>query len=119
MSFDNMKHMAKENDGGLMAEVAGSKPSEEEPHYSYGLALTLDDDDLKKVGMDCDDPDCQTGNYIHLEVLAKVTGVHKMEAGHSLNLQITHMCIEDGDKEPDGDEDDHYDGKVLRAAGPY
>lgn len=118
MGFDYMQHMKKEplkeTDGG----VVGTDTPEKEDHYSYGLALTLDHEDLQKVGLDCDDPECQTGNYLKLDVLAKVTGVHKTDAGHSLNLQITHMCIE-GEEESDDGEDDHYDGKVIRAAGPY
>lgn len=117
--FDKFQHMAKkpleERDAGIVAD--------EEPHYSYNLALSLDHEDLETVGLDCNDSDCEVGNYIHLEVLAKVTGVHKTDSGdgakNMLNLQITHMCINDEESHEEPDDDEAYEGKEYRKSGPY
>ena len=125
MSFEKMAHMAKEvvkeNDGGLAAAGPGEVPSG--PQYPYSLAISLEDEQMEKLGLDCDDEDCQVGNYLHLEVLAEVTGYSKNKTSDGerrcLNLQITHMQINDGEETEEAEEEDHYDGKVLRAAGPY
>lgn len=125
MAFDHMIHMAKEvvpeRDGGLAAAAPAQAA---EPLYPYNLSLSLTDEELEKLGLDCDDEDCQVGNYLHGHFLAEVTGVSKNKAQDGerrmLNLQITHLAVEDEDEENrEFDEDEAYEGKIYRQAGPY
>ena len=93
--------------------------------YPYSTSISLEDEELEKLGLDITDEECQVGNYLQIMVLAEVTGknIRSTTDGEKkcLNLQLTHMKVlgdEDSEhEEPDGDE--HYDGKVIRAAGPY
>ena len=71
------------------------------PDYPFGLSLTLQNDELEKLGLDCNDADCKVGNYIHLHILAEVMGIHKVGENITLNLQSTHAKIEDEDAEDD------------------
>lgn len=97
--YDGMKSMAKTP---MQAEQAG-KPSDEAV-YPYSLSITLTDDELEKLGLDCSDPECQVGCYLHINALAEVVGIHKVDTGQgekkTLSLQITHMeCCEEGEGE--------------------
>ncbi len=120
MSYDSMVHMAK-----IPHEQESASAQPEESVYPYNLSLSLTGDELEKLGLDCSDEDCQVGNYLHLEVLAEVTGYHKSETtggtSHTLNLQITHMQLEDDESEDSEGEvaDENEGGEVLRKAGPY
>lgn len=78
-------------------EAEEHQEKEQEPLYPYNLTLTLTEDILKKLGMDCGDDDCRVGNYLHLHALAEVIGVSKT----GVNIQITHMKCEDEDQEND------------------
>ncbi len=74
--------------------------------YPIGLTITLTDKELEKL--DCDD-DCEVGDMIHLFAMAEVTSVSKIqrdgENSVRIQLQITHLGIEDEDAETEPDED--------------
>lgn len=117
--FDGMIDLAKTP----MEMEDGNKPSvAQENTYPYGCSLSLDDDVLKKLGLDCDDPECQVGNYVEIRILAEVTGLNSHDTGegkkHCLNLQATHMEITDGDAGNEEDEEVN-EGHVYKAAGMY
>lgn len=100
--YDGLKSMALTP---LQAEGSG-KP-DGEPVYSYNHCITLEDDALEKLGLDCADGDCQVGNYLHIEALAEIIGIHKNDTGEGekkkIILQLTHIkCCDDSDD--DGDE---------------
>lgn len=77
------------------------------PDYPWGLAISLDQDSLDKLGLD---DDVGIGDMIHLHAMAKVTSVSKTDNEATgpccrIELQITHIATEDEDTEDD-DEDD-------------
>jgi hypothetical protein len=107
--FNGFKHMAKalpETTGGVIGNQEGK-----EPNYPFGLSISLDAEDLKNLGLDCDDEDCKVGNYIHLHLLAEVTGIHKTADHVLLNLQATHAKCENESGEDD-EEENEMDGAV-------
>ncbi len=68
--------------------------------YPYGLCISLDDDQLKKL--DLEKP--ETGDMIHLFAMARVTSVSEREMADGskcchVELQITHLGLEDEDQE--------------------
>lgn len=123
--YDKMTHMAR-TEHEKEKDMQGPAVSEagEGPTYPYNLSISLTNDELEKLGIDCEDDDAKVGNFLHGHFLAEVTGYNKSDTGtgekHTLNLQITHLAIEDEDEEnEEAEENEHYDGKVIRAAGPY
>ncbi len=76
-------------------------------NYPFGLSITLQNNELKALGLDCDDADCKVGNYIHLHLLAEVVGIHKTGENICLNLQATHGKVEDEDAEDDEFDDEN------------
>ncbi len=118
--FDHMVSMEKTP---MEREQNSALAAPDEPLYPYGLSLTLNSEELEKLGLDCSDEECQVGNYLHLHALAEVTGYHKSDTGngekHTLNIQITHLQIEDEGAENEEADDEMNEGKVYRAAGPY
>lgn len=107
--FQKMIDMAKTP----MEQEEASSPSSSSYNqniYPYSLMISLTNDELEKLGLDCDDPECEVGNYVHLHALAEVVGKNKNDTGegprHNLNLQITHLEIEDeGAENRQADED--------------
>ena len=74
--------------------------------YPYGLCLSLDQDDLEKLSMPLD---AEVGDMIHVMAFARVTSVSKQELADGkcncrVELQITHLALEDEDQEMDGAE---------------
>jgi hypothetical protein len=75
------------------------------PVYPYGLCISLTQDDLDKLDLD---PDCEVGDIVHLMAMAKVTSrsENEMETADGkkekccrIELQITHLSVEDEDDE--------------------
>ena len=71
------------------------------PKYPYGLCITIETEQLDKLGID---GDCEVGDMIHLCAMAKVTSISKREkeGGDSdmrIELQITHLASENEDEE--------------------
>lgn len=101
--FDKMVHMAKTPHE--MEQNTAMPSVLQENIYPYNLSISLTNDELEKLGIDCDDPECEVGNFVHIHALAEVTGKNKNDTGngvsHTLNLQITHMEVEDEQSEND------------------
>jgi len=112
--FQSMVDMAKSP-----AEIKKDMPSMVSPSYKaavpsypYGLCISLNEDDLAKLGMD----DCQLpsiGDMIHLAAMAKVTSVSENQTTAEdgavkkccrIELQITHLATENEDEETARDE---------------
>lgn len=104
--FSGFKDMSKSSDD-----------DDQGKNYPFGLSLSLNSEELEKLGLDCSDEDCQVGSYLHLHALAEVVAVHKSDMGDGektcVNIQITHMKCESEDSENDA-ADDEMDG-----ARPY
>ncbi len=91
----------------------GLSPDEDKgPKFPHGLMVHLNDDSLKKLGMDTMP---EVGKTMSLLAVVKVTGVSQSEsqgakARRHVDLQITELIVS---KEPDpGDAADKiYDGK--------
>lgn len=103
--FDKLTSMAKTPQE---MEDASTPSPEKECVYPFSLSLSLDDEELQKLGLDCEDPECEVGNYVEIHALAEITGKNKRDTGegakHSLNFQITHMNIEADEDEENEDE---------------
>ena len=78
------------------------------PVYPYGLCISLSQDELDKLDLD---PDCEVGDIVHLMAMAKVTSRSENEMETSdgkkekccrIELQITHLSVEDeNDEDPE------------------
>jgi hypothetical protein len=117
MSYDGMVDLAK-----TPMEQEGAQAAPAENIYPYGCAFSLDDETLKKLSLNCDDEECQVGNYLEIKILAEITGHNSHDTGdgkkHCLNLQATHMQIV-GDGDEGEEESEEGEGRIIRAAGAY
>lgn len=91
------------------------------PDYSYGLCLHLDKQELDKLGLD--PTDIRPGEVIHLHAMAKVTSVHE-SAGNdesdskcTMEMQITHMVVEQESKEEEPDDEDEENEEAEEQMG--
>lgn len=116
--FQTMIDMARTTDE-VRKEVSsmglGAKPTA--PVYGYGLCISLDENDLAKLGMNGDLP--EVGEMIHLAAMAKVTSVSESEREDTdgnktkccrVELQITHLAVPEN-------EDDEVEMAVQKSAG--
>lgn len=90
------------------AEKFSGMPEESAPEFPYGLCLTLDECTLAKLGLDEEDP--EIGDMIDLRAFGRVTALRKDardgEAHSCVEIQITHLAVEDEDREEPGEDDD-------------
>jgi hypothetical protein len=73
-----------------------------EPVDFYGLSISLENPELKKLGLDTEG--CEPGDMIHMQVMAVVTSISKTDtqgAGPRQRLELTlrHIAAEDEDNE--------------------
>lgn len=72
----------------------------DKPLYPYGTSLCLTDDELDKLNLDAN---CEVGDRLFLGCIAEVTSVSKNATTdgerNRVELQITHMAVEDGGEE--------------------
>lgn len=89
-----------------LAPMSMPSPDASAPVYPWGLCINLTERELEKLGIDASD--CCTGDMIHLFAIAKVTSKNDTEvetAGGErekrcrIELQITHLGLEDEDRE--------------------
>jgi hypothetical protein len=81
------------------------------PVYPYGLCISLTHDDLEKLDLD-DNP--EVGDLIHVVAMAKVTSVSKRDTQDGkcdcrIELQITHLGLEDETTEYEDIEDEELE----------
>lgn len=85
------------------------------PTYPYGLCITLEKEQLDKLGID---GECAVGDMIHLSAMAKVTSCSERETEGGkdcrIELQITHLATENEDNE---DEDAQREVRAKRRYG--
>lgn len=90
----------------VAAEMVAAPSAAGVPDYPWGLSISLCTDELEKLDLD-DMP--EVGDMIHLFAMAKVTAISSRDtdAGPEkrLELQITHLGVEDEDTETEPDED--------------
>ncbi len=111
MAFRRMVDMAKtpaevKEDS---APVSAMDAPDSGPSYPWGLCISLNEDDLKKLDITADEID--VGDMVHLFAMAKVTSKSISDNESSgpccrIELQITHLAGEDEDTEEGPDEDD-------------
>ena len=76
--------------------------------YPPGMCLMLNDETMKKMDLDAS---AVVGDMLHIHAIAKVTSVASHEAaGDRIELQVTHLAIEDEDKENARYEKDEDEG---------
>lgn len=70
------------------------------PRYPYGLCIELNEEVMEKLGID-ELP--EVGTMIHGVYMAKVTSIRanatEENSSKGMSLQITHMALEDEDRE--------------------
>lgn len=104
------------------AAISGSaKPTG--PMYPYGLCISLEDDTLKKLGLDGDMPG--VGDIIQFNAIAKVTSVSENEREATdgtksqcrrVELQITDMGIPGtGDEDRSAERRQRFYGDSMKA----
>ena len=63
--------------------------------YPWGLQITLEKEDLEKLGLECD---CDIGDMIDMRCFAEVVGVNIDKSGNgdsaSIRLQIQRIAVE-------------------------
>lgn len=89
------------------------------PDYPYGLALSLSEQELKKLGLY--DEDIKPGDMFHFHAMAVVTSTSEnvnkdQEPKCRVELQITHMSAEDEADEDEEDEESEDAPKSLSAS---
>jgi len=86
----------------LADKVEAMAPSalSETADYPYGLCISLDHSDLEKLDLD---GDCEVGDMIHIWAMCRVTSCSSREVNGNpecrVELQITHLGVEDEDEE--------------------
>ena len=99
--MDKMIDMARKSTAANKNEVVGGDDSK----YPYGLSLRLDDETLKKLGLN-ELPD--VGDEFHIMAVGKVTSTSENADGDNkssnVSIQITQMCV--SEEAEDADEDD-------------
>jgi hypothetical protein len=84
----------------------------EDPRYPYGLAISLTEKELDKLGLK---PDCEVGDMLHLFAMSRVTSVscHENQGGQScrVELQIIALSVEDEDGENESDDEEAEPGE--------
>lgn len=92
----------------------GEKGEDESPRlqredYPWGLAIHLTHEDLERLGLDCD---VEPGDYLHGMFFAKVMSVstrtHDAGAEARIELQITHLALENESTEAEDEEAGEY-----------
>jgi hypothetical protein len=74
-----------------LASVAPS-PNAEGPLYSYGLCISLDEQDLKKLKLYDNKP--SVGDLLHFTAMAKVTSVSEHESETASGEKRSHCRVE-------------------------
>ena len=78
------------------------------PKYPYGLTMRLTEKELAKLDLD---DGCEVGDTLHLFAMVRVTSIssNEREDGEkncSIELQVTHIALEDEDEENEMSGDD-------------
>lgn len=64
--------------------------------YPYGMNICFGNEELEKVGLDTN---CEPGDSVHFQAIAKVTSVSKNETTEGpksrVELTITHIAVDD------------------------
>lgn len=101
MSFSKMVDMRRSPEE--KKEVMDAPMPSDMPDYPYGLCISLGNDELEKLSLDCSD--CESGDTIDLRAFAKVTSISKQDYNGTqtcrIELQITQLAVENEDTEYD------------------
>jgi hypothetical protein len=75
--------------------------------YPYGLSIDLDEDGLKKLGLNIND--FSVGDTVELHASATVRALRQSEensgSSETMSLQITDLCVEPDDTDSEDDEE--------------
>ncbi len=95
-----------------LAPISMPSPDSAAPVYPYGLCISLGEKEIEKLGIDTDG--CSVGDMIHLFAMAKVTSFSESERETAdgrrenccrIEMQITHLGLEEEDREEMADAD--------------
>lgn len=87
----------------------------EKPRYPWGLRISLEDEQLKALGLDC--ADCNVGGIVHLHALGKITSVTQNDTSEGakarVEIQITSMCCIESEDEENREAEAEMGGEPL------
>jgi hypothetical protein len=102
MEHWNLQDMKRDGKG----DGDAAPPLSRKEPYPWGLCIHLTHEDLETLGLDCD---VEPGDYLHGMFFAKVTSVstrtHDAGADARVELQITHLALENESTEDGEDEE--------------
>lgn len=78
-------------------------PALGKPQFPYGMRLAFDDRTIKKLDIDLDE--YKEGDEVEMEFRGKVTVVHAEDGMNRLEVQLTHVCLEDESAEGEEEEE--------------
>lgn len=104
MAFSKMVDMRRSPEE--KKEVMDGPAMPDMPDYPYGLCISLGDEELAKLDLDC--TDCESGDTIDLRAFAKVTSISKNDYNGKqttrIELQIVQLAVESEDQEVEEEE---------------
>ncbi len=106
--MDNLVNMKLDNKEKKETAIGVEQPAKG-PNYPWGLAITLEDESLKKMKVKL--ADYQVGDEVILHAECKVTRLSQSERegdgkNRTMELQITSMGLEASEDEPEVEEDE-------------
>lgn len=87
---------AKDSPMGLVTPAVSDLPD-----YDYGLCGSFNKESLDKLDLD---ENCHVGDYLCIQTLAKVTGVHMKPGSNEIDrvdFCMTHICVEEDEESED------------------
>ena len=120
-----MELISLKRDKKAVEEKATDMPVDvNQDEYPYGLRITLDGDTLKKLGIDdATKHDVDEPGMLHAKYLIKRVSKSKDDYGNnktesqSIEIQLTDICLEDGEGEESlgwDDDKNSADGKLKK-----
>lgn len=95
------KMVDMELDDEAIADMSAPMALPEHPRYPYGLRISLNKSDLKKLGLDS--TEAFVGGYVHGHFVGCITSVSINESEHSedcrVEIQMERLAIESEDEE--------------------
>jgi len=125
----NMEMSEKEKEKSIPTSIEGKPEKAKGPQYPYGLKLDLDNESLDKMDIDLSEFDVGDNAMIMAKVKVSSKSIDKYDYDTKerkrISLQITHLCLEQGEEdedegEMDWEDDEKEPGKVdqiLRKKG--
>lgn len=95
-------------------EAVPAMPGMDKPRFPYGLRISIEDAQLKELGLSCED--CTVGGVIHLHALARITSVSQNDTDSGkrerVELQIESMCCVESEDAENEEAEEEMEGEA-------